>query len=488
MKPLPFGCLFLLVAGSWAAAAAEAPKPTEFDLKEVSAFSLDRHQMFNQWTLAMTRGQSVPCQNKADPQVKAYPTLKSEKPLYGSLVLGTSTALQRLAAGTVFHFVIDESGGTGKGYDRLYFDLNHDLDLTSDKPAAVGEQPKGLPWSFPAGTKVTWFEALSIPWDYGPGLGVRPFSVQPRLQVESANSASLYFISPTIRQGKISVGNHVYEVVLGHAYQLSPRYDGPHTAMYLTLVDDADTQDVTQIMGDYLSQMRPVDGKWYGFAASPTGDKLTVKEYQGDVGVLAVGKGDRKLEGPVSMNGTLQGSDRYLPVANYGPPLAAGPKDPKARPLMVERITLPAGDYTPTYLSVQMGQLEVTVSNNYYGDGERAPNTGNPILGIKVRKDQPFVLDFSNPAAIVFTSPAKEARVKPGQELRVEAVLVDPALDIMIRGLTDTSRTVKQEVVRTYTNAPDQSVTIEMPARLDPKVVITNAAGKPVAEGVMPFG
>ena len=58
----------------------------------------------------------------------------------------------------------------------------------------------------------------------------------------------------------------------------------------------------------------------------------------------------------------------------------------------------------------------------------------------------------------------------------------------MIRGLTDTSRTVKQEVVRTYTNAPDQSVTIEMPARLDPKVVITNAAGKPVAEGVMPFG
>ena len=54
-----------------------------------------------------------------------------------------------------------------------------------------------------------------------------------------------------------------------------------------------------------------------------------------------------------------------------------------------------------------------------------------------------------------------------GQQLQVKAVLTDPQLDIMIRGLRDTRRDNLS---------------------LDPKVTITRADGRQVAEGVMPFG
>lgn len=63
---------------------------------------------------------------------------------------------------------------------------------------------------------------------------------------------------------------------------------------------------------------------------------------------------------------------------------------------------------------------------------------------------------------------AKNHRVKLGEQLPVKAVLIDPKLDIMIRGLDDTTREPK--------------------VSLDPKVVITRANGEIVGQGVMPFG
>ena len=71
----------------------------------------------------------------------------------------------------------------------------------------------------------------------------------------------------------------------------------------------------------------------------------------------------------------------------------------------------------------------------------------------------------------MFASPAKDRRVKLGEELQVKAVLIDPELDIMIRGVDDTGTEQKQKNVS-----------------LDPKVIITRGDGEKVAEGVMPFG
>ena len=101
-----------------------------------------------------------------------------------------------------------------------------------------------------------------------------------------------------------------------------------------------------------------------------------------------------------------------------------------------------------------------------------------------IRKDKPFVLDFSNKPEVLFASPAKDQAFKPGDEIRVAAVLVDPALDIMIRGLADTKRSQKV----TLKIADGRESSYEQPLSLDPIVTITDSSGKTVSEGKMPFG
>lgn len=55
------------------------------------------------------------------------PTYSSTKPLYSKLVLNED-------ASRILTLVFDESGGTGKGYDTLYADVNVNCDLTDDSP------------------------------------------------------------------------------------------------------------------------------------------------------------------------------------------------------------------------------------------------------------------------------------------------------------------------------------------------------------------
>jgi hypothetical protein len=119
-------------------------------------------------------------------------------------------------------------------------------------------------------------------------------------------------------------------------------------------------------------------------------------------------------------------------------------------------------------MTVQFGRLRITLSDNYHSDGRRRDLPGRArVYGIKIRKDKPFVLDFSNKPNVLFASPAKDQTFKPGDEVAMAAVLVDPVLDIMIRNLDDTTQ-------------GNQS--------LDPIVTITDASGKEVYTGKMPFG
>ena len=71
---------------------------------------------------------------------------------------------------------------------------------------------------------------------------------------------------------------------------------------------------------------------------------------------------------------------------------------------------------------------------------------------------------------MAFVRPKDKERVSLGEEVKVEAVLLDPDLDVMIR--------------RLYSVPEGQ----ERRASLDPKVTVARANGEIVAEGVMPFG
>ncbi len=98
------------------------------------------------------------------------------------------------------------------------------------------------------------------------------------------------------------------------------------------------------------------------------------------------------------------------------------------------------GDYRPNYITIQFGRLRIGASHNYHADGKPMGGSGRAaVYGITIRKDKPFVLDFSNKPDVMFASPAKDQQVKLGESLEVKAVLVDPKLDMMIRRLDDTT-------------------------------------------------
>ena len=140
------------------------------------------------------------------------------------------------------------------------------------------------------------------------------------------------------------------------------------------------------------------------------------------------------------------------------------------------------GDYRPNYISIEYGRLSIAASHNYHSDGKpRDRGDRAAVYGITIRKDKPFALDFSNKPEVMFASPAKDQRVKLGESLEVKAVLIDPKLDMMIRGLDDTTRKRNK--------GPDgQPLGYERNLSLDPQVIITRTNGEKVAEGVMPFG
>jgi hypothetical protein len=148
---------------------------------------------------------------------------------------------------------------------------------------------------------------------------------------------------------------------------------------------------------------------------------------------------------------------------------------------MVCECEVPAGDYSPNQMRFRYGRLSFWLSKNYHTDGKRS----GAILddrwshSIKIRKDRPFVLDFSNRPEVMFLSPAKGQTFKPGEEVVVETVLIDPVLSTMIRGLDDTSRKEMRK---------NGNETVEQNLSLAPTVRVSDSAGNTLASGTMPFG
>ena len=210
---------------------------------------------------------------------------------------------------------------------------------------------------------------------------------------------------------------------------------------------------------DELSTMRRVDGQLYPLSTTPTGDKLFVKPYRGDYGVLEIGPGGRDIK-EMSMQGSLRSETAAVGVGRQFARPAAGQTKQKT-----SKASVPVGDYLPSYMSLEFGRLQIAISDNYHADGQPRATDRTRTYGFKIRKDKPFVLDFSNKPSVLFASPARGQTVKPGEEVSVKAVLVDPVLDVMIRRLNDTKR--KQKETYKYPNGREQSY--ERPLSLDPR-------------------
>jgi hypothetical protein len=438
-----------------------------FRLQEVSAFDL------TQQAREFGEGQRASYSDKPDPNVLAYPRFGSQQPIYGKVSF--ADPLIKPDPRTTYHFALDESGGTGQGYDRLYFDLNQDGDLTNDKVrAAQKNPPKGATLRYSDPTPQICFETLTIPLPFGTA-GERPLPVMPRLLISGPGYKTISFITTKARKGRIRIGGGKYDILLGHNYITAGWFDHPWTALHL--IPAGNKSRLTWRGGDQLVALHKIDGTFWQFSATPAGDKLTVRPYAGPVGSFEVGAGSRKVE-VVDVQGSLRSRTTTVAVGEVG-------YDSQRAPFIspVQTCQLPVGDYLPEGLSVRLGTLCLNLSNNYHTDGKRMDVRGRSwVYGVHIREDQPFVLDFSNQPAVLFASPVAHPRVKPGEEIKVLAVLTDPVLDLMICRLHDTAG-------RRRATTPDgQLTTSNVDVSLDPNVVIRRAGGEIVAEGVMPFG
>jgi len=226
---------------------------------------------------------------------------------------------------------------------------------------------------------------------------------------------------------------------------------------------------------DELGSRHKINGKFYEFAVIGNKQKFVARPYRGDLGIFRAGAGDRDIQ-TAEFKGSLDSKDSAV---------AVGPlKDERTEP--AKECLIPVGDYRPNLLYMTYDNLQICLSNNYHSDlqgkdrGER-----EKVYGITVRKDEPFVFDFSNKPAIVFDQPKKDQnRFQVGSEIKFAAVLIDPNMDMMIRGLDDTAVMVKKE----YKDSEGNISSVTEVKSLDPNVVITRADGEVVAEGVMPFG
>jgi len=429
---------------------AGEPAGTVFEMEEFSVFEYE-----GPLGARLQMGQYVrECSDQPNDKVTAYPAFKSDKPIYGTATFDMS--LVRYGTGIDYCFAIDESGGTGTGYDRFYFDGNHDLDLTNDAAVAPMDNVPGQINSNRRGSQDVFFEYLQFDLDYGPDEPSWPAKMMPRL-VRYTGSDRVSFIVPTARRGKIVLGSTECEAVLSQAYGLTGRYDRPTTGLYL-----GDARESLP----FLCSWPCVDGTFYILSPTPAGDKITVRRYTGPFGVFEVSAGRRDMEGGTVELGWLQTREGIIDVAKC--------------PREEGKLKVPVGDYRPFRLGVRLGQLRVGFALNIPQPGETPAKA--PVFTIEIREHHPFVLDFSGKPEVVFRSPAAGARFKAGEELKVEALVYEPEMDVLIAGLEDTTRKLGNAI-----KLPD-GAEYQRYQSLDPVVKITNSSGECVAEGKMPFG
>ncbi|NQV32038.1 MAG: hypothetical protein HQ515_05050 [Phycisphaeraceae bacterium] len=449
-------------------ARQESAKTYSYTLEPVSVFSLSNGYA----EIGFKRGQQVTCQKEPFAQMQSYPTFVSDAPLYGSIHVGGIYAEK--TSGVVYHFAIDESKGTDTGYDCLYMDQNKDRNLANDRPvAANAEAPAGTRLNYAWIKEQVCFKPVSLMMPLGTGTVEKPLEIMPRLMIAEEDNATMSFVTTQAHKADIDIAGERFTALLGHNSRISGWFDQAQTTLHL--IPSGRRQGPSWWGSDQLGALHQIKGVYYQFSASPAGDRLTAKPYQGDWGLLEVGDGGRQIK-DLGLRGSVMSRQVTAPV---------GKMANRDWPQKARSCRLPVGAYAPSMVTVTLGRLDIQMSYNYHSDGiPRGRGDRSLVYPFKISGDKPFVMDFSNPPAVLFASPKQAERFKPGDEILVKAVLIDPQWDTMIRGLTDTTRKQDKEF-----KTPDGSTErYKQDLSLDPTVTITRANGQQVAEGLLPFG
>ncbi len=406
-----------------------------------------------------------------------YPVLKSATPLYGRIAAPYFPVAPRDGGGSNrggLAFVFDQSAGGSGSYDLLYLDENADGDLTNDTPHRVlKDAPAGLSVKGGPAVERTWFEPVKVTLP-SPEAGPRIIELLPCTWTYEGRTQVVRFVPAQVHTGRFEVDGKSYEAFLGYEYRLTASLNEPSSALRLV---SQDGKRASYLGVEQLNAMPVLGGKYYRFSCTPAGDKLFVQRYDGPLGVLELGPGSRDIKG-LEMMGELQSQAAVIGIG-------FDRIDEKGMPQGVGRCEIPVGDYRASYMNASLGKVRFAFSGNYYESAASQTRLSPEArYGIAIRTEKPFVLDFSNKPVVVFVRPTGNDPIYRGREVRVEAVLVDPVLNIMIRRLEDMSHAEK----KSYKTPDGQEMTYEEGLSLDPKVTIARANGEIVAEGTMPFG
>lgn len=279
---------------------------------------------------------------KERPSLKGKPKLASESPFYGYVRLETYGE-----PGREILFALDESKGTGKGYDTIYLDVNGNHDLSDDAQVSAKNIHQGGKY-----TRVEFTRVASIPVNkLFPG-ATNTNLVEMDIDVvhhvrdrgKSAESWGDVWLRGHWRgevntnKGKIpfrladSSGNGRYDdriALLGlpKKYQMGDQilFDWDANGKFPTALLSGPDPSIERYC---FSSGVSIAGKLYALTTSPSGDKLKVARYTGPTArlslkVLRVGKVPITLKGIRLAGSTglywlpLDGGSLQVPAGRY---------------------------------------------------------------------------------------------------------------------------------------------------------------------------
>ena len=224
---------------------------------------------------------------------------QSERPLRGVVKLGSDQ----------YAFLLDMKDAKSKAYDRLYFDLTHNGDLTNDKVIEAVKTP-GLGLFFGGGSRESVFPRVDLTinvdgtkTDYSFFLRAESWSLPGRERV-----AVVLLTAAAYRVGEITLDGKKHRIALvdgnsngrfDDAVKVPDKAEAPDGEIEpmpgdALLVDPQNAKPPKDFFGEpvadyqqWVSKLARIDDRFYDLKVAPAGDQITLTPSSVPLGYLA---------------------------------------------------------------------------------------------------------------------------------------------------------------------------------------------------------
>lgn len=309
-------CFFsaVMVAGLvWLASPPAGAETFNLELKKLAAQSrYSRSPDNDDYMYRMTYSQSIMFETgdgRSNPSGKSFSSLvkkepekyEYENPFRGVISFGEDNYL----------FVLDTTDLKSKGFHRLYFDRNHNFDLTDDGMIEADPPPEGI--SFGEGSASRNFPAQEITLTNGGSEYAYSFSLDcySNVNMQMGNNRPIYAYlsvnSAAYREGQIEVDGKTHKVVILD-FNGNGRFDDENdinedvrsnnNRLYfnhgdmLILDPDLTNKDfrgyaiTDRPERNPVSKLLCIDGKFYNMRITPSGDKINITPSRFETGFI----------------------------------------------------------------------------------------------------------------------------------------------------------------------------------------------------------